>query len=188
MSKKEYFILSDEQTDKIGNAIIYLSKAMGALSKTKILKLLYILDEISIKKSGIPFFNLPYKVWQFGPVAEDVFIDLSSGLTKLSPYIEKREDDLFSPIADFNNDEFTNNDIKLMDFIVENFGHATAKELIDFTHRENSPWYQSAVENNVLDLLKSETISHTEYVVDFLNLIGHDDRKKMIYEDYLEMH
>jgi hypothetical protein len=62
--------LCDNQIDKVGNSIIYLSEKIGELSKTKDLKLISILDELSIKKSGIPFFNLKYKVWKFSPVLE----------------------------------------------------------------------------------------------------------------------
>lgn len=187
MSKKEYSILSSEQIDKIGNTIIYLSDAIGPLSKTKILKLLYILDELSIKKSGIPFFNLTYKVWKFGPVSEDVFIDLSTDLSMLKSYISEEEGKLYTSVSEFNDDEFTNNDVKLMNFVIEKYGNSTAKELVNFTHRKNAPWYLAAVENEVLELLSSETINNTEIIIDFSSLIAHDESKKMIYDSYLEM-
>lgn len=187
MSKKEYSIISSEQIEKIGNAIIYLSDEIGPLSKTKILKLLYILDEISIKKSGIPFFNLTYKVWKFGPVSEEVFIDLSTDLSMFKPFIKEIEGKLYTSVSNFNNDEFSNNDVKLLDFVIEHYGSFTAKELIDFTHRKNAPWYIAAVEHEVLELLTSETINNTEIIVDFSSLISHDESKKMIYESYLEM-
>ncbi len=57
---------SQEQTSKIGNTVVYLASNVENSSKTKLLKLLYLLDEISIKTSGIPFLNLQYKdmeVW-----------------------------------------------------------------------------------------------------------------------------
>ncbi len=186
MFNKQYFILSEEQIDKVGNAIIYLCNGIGPMSKTKILKLIYMLDEISIKKSGIPFFNLPYKVWKFGPVAEDLYVELSSELTILKTYI-KKEDSNFTPIQSFNDDEFTNNDIKLMDSLIKTYGGSTAKDLVRFTHRENAPWHIAAVENGILDLLNSEKISNTEIVIDFSTLISHDETKKMIYSEYLEM-
>jgi uncharacterized phage-associated protein len=73
--------------------LIYLSQKMGELSKTKALKLLYILDELAIKKSGIPFFNLKYKVWKFGPVSEEIFIDLSSDISLLKGYVERTSEE-----------------------------------------------------------------------------------------------
>lgn len=184
-----YIKLSDNQIDKVGNAIIYLSQKIDQLSKTKALKLIYILDELSIKKSGIPFFNLKYKVWKFGPVSEEIFIDLSSETTLLKNYIERSSEDgvtIIKPIADFNDDEFSDNDMDLLDFVIEEFGNKTAKELIYYTHRKNSPWHNTAKKNAVLDLLQSEVINNTELVIDMGSLISHDERKKALYQDFIE--
>lgn len=190
MSTIAYIKFNQNQLEKIGNTIVYLSQNIPHLSKTKLLKLLYILDEISIKKSGLPFLNLKYKVWKFGPVSEELFIDLSSETKLLEDYIEKNSDDgvnYIRPVVDFNDDEFSDNDIDLMDSIIEKFGDKSAKELIAYTHRVNSPWYNTAKENDVLELLESETINNTEYLIDMSQLIAHDDRKKGIYSDYIEI-
>lgn len=183
-----YIKLTKEQIDKIGNALIYLSEKLDDLSKTKALKLIYILDELSIKKSGIPFFNLKYKVWKFGPVSEEIFIDLSSDTALLKAYIAKFSDNdstVIKPLRSFNDDEFSDNDIELMDFVVEEFGHKSAKELVQYTHRPNSPWYVTASRNSVLDLLEKEEINNTELVVDMGVLINHDERKKALYNEFL---
>lgn len=190
MSTIAYIRFNQNQLKKIGNTVVYLSQNIPHLSKTKLLKLLYILDEISIKKSGLPFLNLKYKVWKFGPVSEELFIDLSSETKLLEDYIEKNNEDgvnYIRPIVDFNDDEFSDNDIDLMDSIIEKFGNQTAHELIAYTHRVNSPWYNTAKENDVLELLESETINNTEYLIDMSQLIAHDDRKKGIYFDYIEI-
>lgn len=189
MEKVSYIKLSENQVDKVGNSIIYLSEKIGQLSKTKALKLVYILDELSIKKSGIPFFNLKYKVWKFGPVSEELFIDLSSETTLLKNYIERNSENgvtLIKPIVNFNDAEFSDNDIELLDFVIENFGSKTAKEIVGFTHRKNSPWYKTASENSVLELLEKEEINNTELVVDMGTLVEHDERKKAIYSDFIE--
>jgi len=78
-----------EQIEKIGNSIVYLSSKIDKISKTKLLKLLYVLDEISIKRSGIPFLNLKYKVWKFGPVADDLFVEFSSSPSMLKDFINR---------------------------------------------------------------------------------------------------
>jgi len=190
MSTIAYIRFNQNQLKKIGNTVVYLSQNIPHLSKTKLLKLLYILDEISIKKSGLPFLNLKYKVWKFGPVSEELFIDLSSETKLLEDYIEKNNEDgvnYIRPIVDFNDDEFSDNDIDLMDSIIEKFGNQSANELIAYTHRVNSPWYNTAKENDVLELLESETINNTEYLIDMSQLIAHDDRKKGIYFDYIEI-
>lgn len=190
MENNGYIEISNEQIDKVGNSIIYFLEETKELSKTKILKLLYILDEISIKKSGIPFFNLKYKVWKFGPVTEEIFIDLSSDTTMLKGYIEKYNgcdgNSVFKPIKGFNDDEFSDNDIELLNYVIDKFGNKSAKELINYTHRTNSLWRQTAIDYNVLELLENEKINNTEIQIDFNKLIDYDARKQAIYQNFLE--
>ena len=62
MKNNTYTQYNEAQLNKIGNTAIYLSERIPNLSKTKFLKLLYILDELSIKQSGIPYLKLDYKV------------------------------------------------------------------------------------------------------------------------------
>ena len=192
MKTVSYITFTDEQLSKIGNTIVYLSERIPHLSKTKLLKLLYILDELSIKKSGIPFLNLKYKVWKFGPVSEEIFVDLSSEPALLKNFISRGNDadgsNIITPIADFSDEEFSDNDMSLMDFVVDNFGQKTAKELISYTHRKNSPWYNTAKENSVLELLESEKINNTEFLIDLGKLVEHDSRKSDIYNQYSECH
>jgi uncharacterized phage-associated protein len=183
-----YIRFTDDQLSKIGNTIIYLSEKIPHLSKTKVLKLLYILDELSIKKSGIPFLNLQYKVWKFGPVSEELFIDLSSETALLKDFISRSNDvdSFIIPVSTFDDGEFSDNDIDLMDFVIESFGSKSAKDLISYTHRINSPWYNAAKENSVLELLEAEKINNTEFIIDLAKLVEHDTRKKEIYNQYTE--
>lgn len=190
MSNTPYIRLTDFQIDKIGNTLIYLSERLDNLSKTKALKLVYILDELSIIKSGIPFFNLKYKVWKFGPVSEEIFIDLSEEPTILKDYINTSSVDkrtIIEPIAAFNDDEFSDNDIDLLNLVINEFGEKSAKELVNYTHRPNAPWHNAAVKNSVLELLNNEQINNTELVIDMGSLVSHDERKTSIYNDYIEL-
>lgn len=189
MMNAAYIKFNETQLEKIGQTVVYLSKHIPQLSKTKLLKLLYILDEISIKRSGIPFLNLKYKVWKFGPVSEELFIDLSSEPKLLGRYIEKNSEDgvnFVVPAVDFNDDEFSDNEIELMDLVINKFGTQTGKDLVSYTHRTNSPWYNTAKDNDVLELLENEIINNTEYLIDMGQLISHDERKTAIYSAFIE--
>lgn len=180
---------TEEHIDKIGNTIVFLTTRISKVSKTKLLKLLYILDEISIKASGLPFLNLQYKVWKFGPVANDIFVELSTSPSMLKDFIKIENikgHAYIKSTKEFNDDEFTPREIDLLNSVVEKFGNADAEKLISFTHRKNSPWYNSAVKHDVLELLEKEKISTTEFIIDMSELISYDSRKKSIYEDYLE--
>ncbi|HEY9082892.1 MAG TPA: Panacea domain-containing protein [Vicingaceae bacterium] len=180
---------SPEQISKIGNTIIFLASKIDDLSKTKLLKLLYILDEQSIKKSGIPFLNLQYQVWKFGPVSKNIFIELSSSPTILKEYVERSMSDdntYIVPKVDFCDDEFSKNDIELLEKVVDKFGGMNSTELVSYTHRKGSLWYRVAKENGVLELLENEVIGDTDYMIDLSDLISNDERKKQIYMDFVE--
>lgn len=181
---------TSEQIDKIGNTVVFFASQIKGISKTKLLKLLYILDEISIKKSGMPFLNLEYKVWKFGPVANDIFVELSSAPSILKNYINRETSkdghNFISSKQAFNDDEFSQNELDLLDFMLKKFKDATIDDLISYTHRKASPWYNAAVENLVYELLETAQISTTEFKVNMKELVEHDERKKAIYEDYLE--
>lgn len=186
MNELGYTKYTEEQLDKIGNTAIYLSKHIKNLSKTKFLKLIYILDEESIKASGIPFFNIQYKVWKYGPVADAIFIDLSSEIKLLDPFIEKDSKGHISPKKSFNDDEFSDNDINLLDKVIAKFGKENAKSLVSYTHRPDSLWTKKAKEKNVYDDLMNEDINSTDFVIDLADLVADDQRKKAIYESYIE--
>lgn len=182
-----YTKYTSEQLDKIGNTIIFLIKNIKKLPKTKLLKLLYILDEKSIQRSGTPFLNLNYEVWKFGPVDKDIFIELSDEPTLLKNFIEKkRENDKVSFVAksEFCDDEFSNNELRLLQEVVNEFGNYTAKELVRYTHKEGTLWHTIAKEKGVLEDLEAEKINATEFDIDLSLLIQHDKRKKQIYEEY----
>ena len=188
-TNNKYFQLTNEQLDKVGNAMIFLSERIPAIPKTKMLKLLYLLDEFSIKNSGIPFFNLQYKAWKLGPVAEEIFIELSDKLFRFGKFIATQNTEngiVIFPKSVFCDGEFSDNDIDLLEHVVERFKASSIKQLIEYTHRPNSPWRITTEENGVYELLNQGLINNTEIVIDMSCLVGHDERKKIIFEQYIE--
>lgn len=159
-----------DQIDKIGNTIIFLSKKIDDLNKTKILKLLFLLEEASIKKYGYPFFGIDFQIWKLGPVVKDIFIDLSEeSPTLLSKYIQRDEANplVFKGSAEFNDDEFSDNDIHLLELISDFAKDKSAKDLVKHTHTKDSLWRKSAINNGVLEILEQELANSTEFNIDF---------------------
>jgi uncharacterized phage-associated protein len=179
-----------EQIAKIGNTIIYLSQHMGDLTKTKILKILFLLEEASIKTSGHPFIGIDFQLWKLGPVAKDIFIDLSSDESPilLKEYIKRDTEDnkFFKPNSEFNNDEFSENDIKIMNIIIEFVKDKPASYLVKHTHGPNSLWRKSALQYGVLELLENELVNSTEYEVDFSLLFPKSTYLSEKFEDSKE--
>ena len=182
-------VYSADHIAKIGNTIIYLADKIPHLYKTKLLKLLYILDEVSIRKYGVPFLNLEYEVWKLGPVSNDMYVETTEKPSMLKDYIDielEEKNCKIRPLKEFNDDEFSDSEIELMDLVIQRFGSDSAEKLVEYTHRKNSPWYLTAKKHNVLEQLEKEALPTTRFLVDFNFLMEGDDQKKKKYHDHLE--
>lgn len=137
-------IQSRDTINKLGNTMVFFASGIDGISKTKMLKLLYLLEECSVKKYHAPFFGIPFQVWKLGPVAKDVFIDLSNGdpdIFKDYVRLEFDKDNIvIKSVSDFNDDEFSDNDIDILEYVFKQFGNKTGNELIKYTHSDNSAW------------------------------------------------
>lgn len=154
--------------DKIGNVLNYFASHIDYLSMTKTLKLLYILDETSIKETGTPVTWLDYKVWENGPVAIDVYNEIKhqevfcyqgKELSLLhSIKLEKKfntdrnsEEIFLKPNGNFDENIFNRYELKLLETIVFKYGNWNATELIQFLHEEGSLWHKMVSEHNLID-------------------------------------
>lgn len=187
---KPVSVYSPDELEKVGHALIYLSKHTDKPSKTKVLKLLYLLDEFSVKLRGFPMFGLTYKVWQLGPVCEEVFIDLSNQPALLKDYVTVEYDaknlSTVKPKRAFDDGEFSDNDMKLMEQVAKTYRRSSAKTLVAITHRESSLWYRVAKAKGLLDLFEKGATNASEFTIDFRELVTGDPLKTQVFEHYLE--
>lgn len=160
--------------EKIINSIIYFVKNTKYCGKTKLLKLLYFLDFMHFKQTGKPVTNLDYYAWEMGPVPKDLYEELTNAI---EPDMEKainiRDIDTFtniSPKKEFNEDYFSNRELKLLENIAFIFKDAKAEDMVESTHLENEPWDKTLKEkgeNSYIDYLlsidnKEESLSYPE--------------------------
>lgn len=73
-----------------------------------------------------------------------------------------------------------------MDEIIKEFSGANCNDLVEYTHRENSLWYNTAKENGVLELLLSEELPTTNIKIDFTELIKNEPSKLDFYNEHKE--
>ena len=173
-----------DEIAKIGNTIVFLSLRVPDLSKTKLLKLLYILEESFVKQYYIPFLGLEFEVWQAGPVARDIFIDLSDNPVLLEEYIviEKDSDSTYiKAIKDFSDDEFSDNEIEMMEDLSSKLAQRSARDLVNFTHRKGSNWYQIAKSTGLLEKFEKKLANSSEEKIDFTWYL--DPKGKETYDD-----
>lgn len=159
-----------EKKEKLANTIIYFAEKVPDLSKTKLIKLLYLLEESYVKKYNIPFLDIDFEVWKAGPVNRETYIELSDDPMIFRGYIKRdcdRDNTYVRAIKKFSDDEFSDNEIEMMDFILSHFGNKTAKELVEYTHRPGSAWYNIAKETGLLALFENQSINSSEEKIDF---------------------
>lgn len=187
ISTKEVAFTKD-QIEKIGNTIIYLCKEIPNINKTKILKILFLLEEASIKKYCQPFFGVDFQLWQHGPVIKDIFIDFAeeNNFELLKSFIKKDASGHFVPKIEFNDDQFSDNDILLLEKTIAYAKPLTAKRLVDITHSQNSLWRKSAIKHGVLEILEKKLKTSTESTIDFSLLFEEDNNNKELFIDKLE--
>jgi len=178
-----------DQINKIGNTIIYLCKEMPNLSKTKLLKLIYLIQESSIKAYGIPFFNLKFNVWKLGPVSTAIFAELSQEPFLLSSFIDLKQKNggtFVVPKQDFCDDEFNDLELDLLSKIARSFKNLNANQLIEITHKKNGPWYITACEHGLIDAFDAGLANVSDVEIDMSKLLEGQPEKLSIFNGYQE--
>lgn len=191
------------QNTKIGNTLVFLAEKIPHLSLSKALKLLYILDETTVKKTGVPFTWLEYKVWKYGPVATSIYQEIKHGkkeivneeIISLDAFVSVRkeqttkrgnsEEIYLLPNASFDDGLFSDFEVKALKCVVEQYGKLTASEIRQKLIEENTLWYQ-IVKNNELES-DFETFKNTSiYPIPLHELNNGDFYKEMALKSAYE--
>jgi len=182
-------VYTKDQLAKLGNAIIFLAEKINPLSKTKLLKLVYLIEELSVRKYGAPFFNIRFDVWKLGPVSRDLFVEMTSEPELLEAYIikEERNGGVFvKPKQTFSDDEFSDTEINLLEEVVKTYGKYSAEQLIELTHRKHSPWYATAQKNGLLEYFENDLANTSDIEIDLSSLIEGDTEKVNLFNGHKE--
>ena len=161
---------SEYTKQKLGNTIVYIARKKSNLSKTQLLRLLYLMEERMALKYHIPFIGIPFEVWQIGPVAKDVFVDLSDSPYLLKNFVKTDFKDggtFIEAIADFDDNEFSECEIEMMDEILAKYGNMTASDLFSETHKEGTLWYRTAVRTGLLEAFNKYECNNSDQQIDF---------------------
>lgn len=180
---------SESTKDKLGNALIFMAQRVNDLSKTKALKLLYLMEEMMVLKYHFPFFGISYEVWQAGPVAKDVFIDLSDGPYLLKDYIKtelRHAGTYIVSIKPFCDDEFSDCEISMMEDVLRKYGCMTAAELVEETHKKGTLWYEEACKNGLLEAFDHHECNNSDVKIDFKKAMASCAAE--FYQESLDFH
>lgn len=172
----------------VGNLMILLTDHCRPLYHTKLLKLLFLIDQEATKIKGTPITWLDYKAWQLGPVAPPVYYSKNQGQNSFYEFVkfEKTGDKnscIVKPVKKFDDSEFSDWDMDIIMDIIQKYGKRSNAELIQLTHKEGSLW-SNAINESHIKFNQSNKISDKS--LNFLELIEGDDYKKSIYYSTLE--
>ena len=186
---------------KIGNLLNYLSARIPKLSMTKALKLLYLIDETAYLRTGVSVTWLDYKVWEMGPVAEELYNELRFDQSiiqngepiNLEGYIQTEKLDggtsqvqiVIHPKGIYSLDEFSPFETELIDNVIDRFGTYTAKQLIHLLHEKNTLWHKYVTDND-LKLSFEVYGKKSNHTIDFAELIKDDPIKKLAAQTAFE--
>jgi len=188
--------LTRQQIDRLGNMSIFLAKNTYEPSKTKILKLVYLCEEWFVKKFASPFIGLPFHAWQFGPVQKELYVnlgvpELEEGTSILANYIKPidfgNKHFQISPLSEFNDDEFSDDEIAIMEQVASNYKYSEAKDLVFITHKLTSLWYKTVIrENGLIERFDKSIQKTSELQLDFSELLE-SNKAKEFYLEQVEM-
>lgn len=188
--------------DKAFNALVYFAERIKPLYLTKAIKLLYIADEMAIKQSGVPVTWLNYKVWKLGPVAEDIYQKVKSAhlgyqkgdgshsinhLAVSSRSGALGDGILLEPAKAFDDSQFSDYDIEILDAVVNAYGKLNSDQLIDILHAEGTLWHKKVVANN-LDEQFALKNNRSDFIIELTELLDTDFKKsafEVAYQSYL---
>jgi uncharacterized phage-associated protein len=171
----------------IGNLMVLLATNCKPLYHTKLLKLLYLIDEEATKKTGVPITWLSYNVWQLGPVSEDVYFSKIEGFNKFNEFVVfeciANEKYIVKPVSKFDDSEFSELDLQIINEVIKKYGSLTAKQLVDILHSDDSLWAKTKKNTGIQFSEQNRTSSVT---LNFANFLENDGFKRTIYYNTLE--
>lgn len=177
---------SEKNIHKLGNAMVYIANNAKYSYKTEILKLLFLMEERMVQQYHVPFLGIPFLAWRLGPVSVDVFQELSDGPVLLFDYIDIEyigKNIKVLAKTDFDEDEFSDAELKMMQDVMKTYGAMTSEQLIEETHKEGSLWCITVKENGLLEDFNAKRANVSSIELDLGRTLCPTDRK--FYEETL---
>ena len=186
--------------DKAFNALVYFAERIKPLYLTKAIKLLYLADEMAVRQTGVPITWLNYKVWKLGPVPEDIYQQVKFAhhqyhkgnhtikhLEISEPPETLRDGILLTPARAFDDAQFSDYDIEVLDHIIKAYGKLNADQLIEMLHAKGTLWHK-LVEANDLDKQFELKNNRSDFIIELTELLDTDFKRsafEVAYQSYL---
>ncbi len=185
--------------EKIGNLLLYLAQKIPQLHLTKLLKIIYIIDETAVREIGVPVTWLDYQVWKLGPVPKNIYDELRNNkkiicqndtfsLSKFikiqnTPNPKNPQKDCFAilPNAVFDDGEFNDYEMELIDKTINTYKFLSSEQIINELHEQGTLW-EKMVNSKELERVFELEGSRSNHTIDFTDLLQEDTFKSMAYK------
>lgn len=186
--------MTKEQIEKIGNLMTWLSQIIPSLYLTKLLKLLYLVDENAVKQVGTPITWLTYKAWQFGPVPTVVYNDISFDDTRIfGDFIKAIREELripdtyqgkgyrIEPNKALDKSVFSPKEVAIIQEVISHYGDKSTNEIVELLHSEHSLWDRVYQEKKLEEHFKYAEYNTSPFEIDLTELIKGNEEKLSRY-------
>jgi len=140
-------MLITHERNKLLNAIVYFASNTRNCGKTKLFKLLYLLDFEHFRMTGRSVTDQLYYAWRLGPVPVTLDEDLDNPPADLCDAVRIVSEQVIDhcrltviPQREFDPSHFSKRELRLLTDLAERYRSHTAQEMVDVTHTENGAW------------------------------------------------
>ena len=132
----------------IANAFIDIGLKSGHqdMSPMKLLKLVYISHGWYLGHEGEPLINGNIQAWEYGPVIPSLYYSIKEFgrniVEKIAAILFESNDPFEFKIGPFGIEQLDASAKALVEAVWASYGHMTAIQLSNLTHKEGSPWHQ----------------------------------------------
>ena len=134
-------------------------------------------------------FALEYRAWRMGPVQKEIYVDITEGVSIFKDYIRvvrERNNDRIEAVKSFDDGEFSDRDMQLLEWMTEAHERSSAPELIDITHDPKSLWHKLVEKQGLLESFEKGQRNTSDLILDLAKVVADDPTKSRIYADHQE--
>lgn len=140
-------MLITHERDKLINAIVYFAQNADHLGKTKLFKLLYLLDFEHYRQTGRSVTGLDYYAWKLGPVPvaldeeiEEPEKDLDEAVTVEPELVINHKRMHIKATQAFDSSHFSKRELRLLQSLTDKHKSCFAKDMVSITHKKGGAW------------------------------------------------
>ena len=173
------------EKEKVGSLLHLIAKKSKVIYLTRLLKLIYLIDEKSILEIGVPVTSFEYRVAENGPLVVDLWNNLKNS-NLFYKYITVTKDSIedgykITPVGEPDETLFSEYELELINNTVRDYRGYSTRELIDHIHeKDNSLWKDIVFKNSI----SFEITKLSEHIIDFRDLIKDNETLSSFYDTY----